>query len=341
MVPLTTNREPRLGAQAASTTPRRDRTLRLARVALARYGLLVAFAAAVAAFSIARPDTFPTVDNFKTILAQAAPPLILSAALTVVLAMQDFDLSFGAMIGLANGIVVILIVRHGVPWPLAILACLAAAVLVGLLNGFLIAGLGGSSFIITLAVGTGLTGLEYAVTNQEQIFQGLPSGFVSLGQQASFLGLNNQVWVAAFICACAWVLLERTEPGRYIYAIGSNAEAARLAGLPTRGLRVFGFIVVAAAAAVVGVLLAALTSSYTPNIGPAYLLPGYAAVFLGAAAFRPGQFNIAGSVVGVVFLGVIQTGLTMLNLQTYVINLVQSAILVTAVLLSRLGQRLT
>ena len=155
------------------------------------------------------------------------------------------------------------------------------------------------------------------------------------------LGINNQVWIAVVACAAVWLTLERTEPGRYMYAIGSNAEAARLAGLNTRALRISGFVVVAVSAAVVGVMLASLTSSYTPNIGPPYLLPGYAAVFLGAAAFRPGQFNIAGSVVGVLFLGVIQTGLTMLNLQTYVINLVQSAILVAAVLLSRLGQRLT
>jgi ribose transport system permease protein len=104
-------------------------------------------------------------------------------------------------------------------------------------------------------------------------------------------------------------------------------------------LRLWGFVLIALAGAIVGVLLTSNSASYTPNFGTSYLLPAYAAAFLGAAVFRPGEFNIPGTVLGVVFLGVIQTGLTMLSLQTYIINLVQGAILVSAVLLSRLGRQ--
>jgi ribose transport system permease protein len=135
------------------------------------------------------------------------------------------------------------------------------------------------------------------------------------------------------------VLLERTEIGRYMYAIGGNSEAARLSGVRVRSLRLLGFVIVAFSAAVVGLLLTSQSASYAPNLGISYLLPAFAAVFLGAAVFRPGEFNVLGTVIGVLFLGVIQTGLTMLNLQTYMINLVQGGILITAVLVSRLGQR--
>jgi ribose transport system permease protein len=210
------------------------------------------------------------------------------------------------------------------------------SVLVGLANGVLIARFGGSSFIITLAMGTILTGIEFAITNQEQILGELPSALITIGQEASFLGLNNQVWIAIIICLIGWFLLDKTEPGRFMRAIGSNAEAARLAGVPILRLRIAGFVIVAVCAAIVGILLVSLTGQYTPNIGTSYLLPTYAGVFLGAAAFRPGEFNVPGTVVGVLLLGVIQSGLTLLEFQTFLINLVQGAILIAAVLLSRL-----
>ena len=92
-------------------------------------------------------------------------------------------------------------------------------------------------------------------------------------------------------------------------------------------------------AAVVGLLLTSQAAGYSPNGGVAYLLPAFAAAFLGAAVFRPGEFNVPGTIVGVLFLGVIQTGLIMLDFETYVINLVQGGILIAAVLISRIGQQ--
>jgi ribose transport system permease protein len=180
--------------------------------------------------------------------------------------------------------------------------------------------------------------VEFALTDQKTIFSGVAQGYTDIGQN-SFLGLNNMVWIAAVIAVILWALLDRTEVGRYMYAIGGNPEAARLAGIRTRFLRLLGFVVVGLAAAVVGVLISSQSGAYSPSAGLSFLLPAFAAAFLGSAVFRPGEFNIPGTVIGVLFLGVIQTGLTMLNLETYVINLVQGGVLISAVLLSRLGQR--
>lgn len=305
---------------------------------VSRYGVLLAFVVTVIVFSVARPDTFPTADNLQSILNTAAPAAIVALGLTVPLVMKDFDLSFGSMIGLAGGAAVILMSEHGSSWTTAILVALGLGLAAGVVNGYLISYLGGSSFIITLAMGTVLTGVEFAFTKQSTVFAGADASYVKIAQ-GELLGFSNMVWIALGIALLLWILLDLTETGRYMYAVGGNSEAARLSGVRTRWLRLWGFVLIALAGAIVGVLLTSNSASYTPNFGTSYLLPAYAAAFLGAAVFRPGEFNIPGTVLGVVFLGVIQTGLTMLSLQTYIINLVQGAILVSAVLLSRLGRQ--
>jgi ribose transport system permease protein len=301
-----------------------------------KYGLLIFFAAVIVVFSLARPNTFPTGENAEAILTLAAPSLIMAVGLTVVLVMQDFDLSFGAMIGLAGGAVTTFIATDHMGFALAIILVVLMGAAAGLVNGFMVSYLGGNSFIITLAMGTVLTGIEFALTHQQTIYSGFPPTFLKIAQ-GTFFGLNNQIWIALVAAVVMWALLDRTELGRYMYAIGGNQEAARLSGIRVKAFRVIGFIIVGVAAAVVGILLISLSSSYSPNGGATYLLPAFAAVFLGAAVFRPGEFNVPGTVVGVLFLGVIQTGLIMLNFETYVINLVQGGILIAAVLISRLG----
>jgi ribose transport system permease protein len=328
------------GPPAASPAKARRSGREMAEVILAKYGVLIAFAVMIIVFSLARPESFPTWENAKSILTAAAPALVIAAGLTVVLVMQDFDLSFGAMIGLAAGAAVSLMANHGWDWHAALIAALVLGIAGGAVNGFLIAYLGGPSFIITLAMGTVFTGIEFALTSQKTIFAGVAEGYSKIGQN-EFLGLNNMVWIALVFAVILWAMLDRTEVGRYMYAIGGNPEAARLAGIRTKFLRLSGFMVVGLSAAIVGILISSQSASYSPSPGLAFLLPAFAAAFLGSAVFRPGEFNIPGTVIGVLFLGVIQTGLTMLDLQTYVINLVQGGILISAVLISRLGQRVT
>lgn len=305
---------------------------------LARYGVLVAFAIMIGAFAAARPETFPTVDTFKNILTAAAPQLIVALGLTVVLIMRDFDLSVGSMVGLASGAAISLMVTHGVAWQLALVIALGLGVAAGLVNGWLVAILQGNSFIMTLAMATILTGVEFAFTKQNVVFSGVPLDYVRIAADQT-LGISNQVWYALAVALILWVMLDTTETGRFMYAIGGNPEAARLSGIRTRLLRVNGFVIVGFCSALVGILISSYGAAYNPNPGQYLLLPAYAGAFLGAACFRPGEFNIPGTVVGVLFLGTIQTGLTYLNLQTYMINLVQGAILIMAVLLSTLAAR--
>jgi ribose transport system permease protein len=242
------------------------------------------------------------------------------------------------MVGLAAGAAVAMMVDNGLDWRLVIALVLGIGAVVGVANGVLVAVLRGNSFIMTLGMATILTGVEYAFTSQAVVFQGVPPQYVEIGA-GEWLGLSHQIWIALVVAVVLWVMLDATEPGRFMYAIGGNPEAARLSGIRTRTLRTVGFVIVALAATLVGILISSAGGGYTPNPGQYLLLPAYAGAFLGAACFRPGEFNIPGTVVGVLFLGTIATGLTLLNLQTYLINLVQGAILVVAVLLSTVATR--
>jgi ribose transport system permease protein len=228
--------------------------------------------------------------------------------------------------------------KAAVPWQAALALALALGVCAGLVNGILVAYANASSFIVTLGMGTVLTGVEFSMTGQKTLYDGIAVGYMELGQ-GELLGLNVQVWVALAVTLGVLVLLEHTEVGRYMYAAGANPEAARLSGIRVRRLRLVAFVIVGAAAALAGILLTAQSGSSFSNAGQPYLLPAFAAVFLGSTVLRGGRFNPLGTLVGVLFLGVIQTGLTMLQLSTAVVDLVQGSVLVGAILLARLGAR--
>ena len=123
-----------------------------------------------------------------------------------------------------------------------------------------------------------------------------------------------------------------------MYAIGGNIEAARLSGLRVRRLRLAGFVIMAVCSALSGILLTSQAGQSTPDVGLPYLLPVFAAVFLGSTAIKVGRFNIVGTLVGVLFLQVISTGLIMLELKPAYVNIVQGGILAASVLLARLGR---
>ena len=312
------------------------------RIFLAKYGLLIVFLLVVIAFKALKPDVFLTADNLRrTILSPTGftPLMILSIGLTFVLVMGDFDLSFGQMVGLAGGAAAALMVNFETGWVVALLVVFLIAIAVGITNGFLVAKVGASSFIITLATASILLGLETLWTDKKSII-GIEDGFyLALDETSVIWQLRLPFFFAIGIGILAWLVLDKTELGRYMYAIGGNREAARLAGIPVVRLRTLGFIIVAVSAAFVGVLLTANLGGTRLDLGTGFLLDAYAAVFLGAAVFRPGQFNIPGTIVGVLFLRVVEVGLLVQQIENAWINIAKGAILVFGVLLSQLVAR--
>jgi ribose transport system permease protein len=303
---------------------------------LQRYGVFLVFLLMVLFFSV-HPnsrDAFPTWDNWKSMFSLAAPLAVVALGLTIVLVMRDFDLSVGAIIGLGGATAVALMSFEHTGWGLALLCGLAMGAAVGAANGFIIAYLRGPSFVVTLAMQTIVVGIEFAITGQTTIFSGVSQSYQWIGQARPLFDIGAQAWLAAGIAVIVYLLLDHTEVGRYMYAIGGNPEAARLSGIRTRELKLLGFVLVGTAAAFAGIMLTAQGAASSPQQGLPFLLPAYAAAFLGSTMFRPGEFNVAGTIVGVLFLQVIQTGLTMLGLSTSVVNIVQGSILIGAVLVS-------
>lgn len=326
---------PEVGRAEVPSRPARSLGLTL----LERYGLVLALLLAIAIFAALRPHTFPTTESARALLVQSAVPILLAVGLTFPLALGDFDLSIGSMLGLGGASAVTMMALHGATWQVAVGIALCLGVAAGVINGFFTAYLGASSFVMTLGMSTVLLGVEYLFTNQQTLFQNIQPGYLKLGQSVPFGGLNLPVWIALVVAVLAWVVLEHTEFGRYIYAVGGNKEAARFAGLPVARLRLIGFVIVAVTATVCGILITSQGASSSPNAGVPYLLPAYAAVFLGSAAFRPGDFNVGGTVVAGLFLAVISTGLQLMQISTAVINILQGVILVVAMLVSRLERK--
>jgi ribose transport system permease protein len=296
--------------------------------------------ALVILFSVLRTDKFMTLTNAEIILEASAIPAILAIGVTIPLAMGDFDLSIGALASFCGIVIGSLLGQHGIATVPALLLVGGLGATVGLINGLIVTRLGLSAFIATLAMGSILTGATFAVSGGTNLYQNFPSSFVVLGSVTP-TGISIPVLVAAAIAAICWFLLSATRAGRSIYATGSNPDAATYAGIPVRTYRLLGFVVSSSAAAVAGILLTAQSSAAYVNAGDGFLIPAYAAAFIGAATFRPGVFKVPGTLVGILFTSVLFSGLTFIGVQSYLQNILTGAVLIAAIALSVRARRTT
>lgn len=294
-----------------------------------RWSLLIAFAAAFAFFSVARPDVFLTWDNFQAILDDASVLAVLAIGVTVVLALGEFDLSVGLVVGLAAAASAATMSYHGWPTAAAIVLALAAGAAAGLANGIGVAYVRIPSFIATLAIGSIAGGIELAIT-KTSIFQGLQTSYLDIGL-ARYGGVSLRAIIAAAVMLVFLVILRTTVFGRYAYAVGDNPAAARLTGVPVQRVKVIAFMLTGLTAGLASVLVVSSAGSYYPNLGTGFLLPAYAAAFLGLSLGGGLRFNVLGSYLGVLLLGMVTTGLTVMNQPSWVASLVHGFVLLAAV----------
>jgi ribose transport system permease protein len=188
-------------------------------------------------------------------------------------------------------------------------------------------------------MGTIVVGINQWYNNGQTIALGISPGFVSLGR-GKVAGVPNLVLIALVVAFGVWLLLSQTATGRNMYAIGGNREAARLAGIPIARTRVLAFVISASLAALGGIMLSARSGSGFPTAGDALLLQAFTACFLGSVTLRDGEFHIFGTVVGVLLLSTIFTGLTIVGVADYVQDWVTGALLIVAVSSSGIIHRL-
>lgn len=299
----------------ASPSPPRPRRPRPGGHLVAAYGLLALTALLFLVFSLALPGTFPTRETLNAILATQSIPAILALAAMVPIVTRAFDLSIGYGLGLAHVMVLQLIVEGHWPWPLACLAVLVGAGVVGVLNGVIVEFGQIDSFIATLGTGSMLYAVTGWVTGGARIVPGpagLPTGFTDV-YDSTFLGLPVPAFYVLALVAVLWLVLERLPLGRSLYVVGSNPRAADLLGIPTRKYTVYAFTASGLITGFAGVLLAAQLQVGNPSVGLDYLLPAFAGALLGSTAVRPGRANPLGTLVAVTVLAVGLTGIAQLG----------------------------
>jgi ribose/xylose/arabinose/galactoside ABC-type transport system permease subunit len=305
--------------------------------------VVLVFAFVIATFSFLLPTTFPTTRNAINVLNNSSGLVLFSTAATLALILGEFDLSFPAVADLVCVGVGVLVTTFGWQTQMGALGAAALGVgvgtAIGLVNGVLIAKAFVPSFVATLAVGSIAAGCELAVQawisgGAKQISQiVLPPVIQSLGDaRLPHTQIKWSVFFALAVAAVLWLWSRRTVMGRQSYAAGGNPMGAYLAGVPVALLRISGFMIIGAVAALVGVFTVA-ERGYFNFASPPLMLPAYSAVFLGAAVFtKKRRFDILGSVFSAFFLLVLSNGLSLMNQPRWIGSVISGAILLIAVL---------
>lgn len=314
---------------------------------LRNFGTLIGFFIVVLVFWWQIPETFMTPRNWINITQQVSILGVVAFTMTVVMVMGDFDLSVGSMASLA-GIVAALLFQDEQPIVVAVTAALLAGLFGGLINGLLVSYVGISPFVTSLGTLTIFSGIAFSISQGKTIFgDAIPEEFSNFARSGIPLGTINEQAVtlpnltifALFVLAIIWVVLEQTVFGRRLYAIGGNKEAAQLAGVRVRLLRLIAFAVTGIGAAAAGLMLASRLASANPTQGDGLMLNAIAAVFLGMTMSEEGEPHVLGTLVGVLILGVLANGLTQLKIDSYIQQILTGAIIILAVTLSRITRR--
>jgi ribose transport system permease protein len=305
---------------------------------ISHYTGLGIWAGLILLFGLWVPHTFLTRLTFQTMASQQAVTAIVALGVLASLAAGVYDLSIAGVLGFSAVLVAVLTAKAHLSPPLAIIITVVVGVLIGLINAFLVVIVEINSFIATLAMGSLLVAPTRAVSN-DQIVSGVPSSLTDI-VRGTPLGVPIIAWYMLGLGLIVWYVLEHTPLGRRVAATGAGAEAARLAGVRTRRVVAGSLVTSSLFASIAGVLLAAKLSTATPDLGSAYLLPPFAAAFLGTTQIKPGRFNAWGTLLAIFLLATGSTGLQLAGAPDWVTDLFNGTALIAAVALSILGTRI-
>ena len=305
--------------------PKLDRNL------LHRFGLLFVILLVGLALSLTT-DTFLSVANLTNVAKQVSINGILAVGVTFVLLTAGVDLSLGSVVAL-SGVACATFAHpgeHSVFVPIAVGLLTGAAC--GLINGALVTRGGVAPFIVTLGMMTIARGLALIVSGGRPVAN-LSNELTSLA--GDFLGVPIPVLCFAGVAAAAWFFLNRFRLGRHIYAVGGNEHAARAAGVSVERVKLFAYGLCGLLTGLAGVVLAARITTGQPNAGQAYELDAIAAVVIGGTSLAGGVGTIAGTLLGVLLIGVINNGLDLMGVSSYYQAVIKGVIIVGAVWLDR------
>jgi ribose transport system permease protein len=270
--------------------------------------LLLLLAALFIGFSVALPSTFPTAYNVRIIASQNCILLIIVLALVPTLAAGAFDLSIGYQFGLAEVLMMGLMVNQHIAWPLAALVVLAVGAALGMMSGLIVALLEIDSFIATLGTGSVILAVALYYDKSIQIVGNVAPGFTKLGALGPG-GIPNTVFFALATLVVLWLILDFTPFGRHLYVLGTSPRTAELLGIRRKRYIPVVFAMGGFLCALAGILAASQLQVGQPNLGPEYLLPAFSSAMLGATAIKVGRVNPWGAAIGAFVIAVGEAGL--------------------------------
>jgi ribose transport system permease protein len=319
---------------AGDSTVSRNKSI--AGVVLERYATLFLLILLVIGFSLAT-DRFLTTQNLTNLLVVQAVISCVAFAAIIPLIVGEFDLSLGNMIGFLAMLGAIL-GQAGYGAEVVIPAMIVGGIVCGTINGILTVRFQISSFIATLGTGILLSGFTFALSNGQVIFSGVPGLILAIGQER-FLGLGIAVWLTVVLALILFYFTEHTPLGLKFYAIGGSERVAFLAGVRTGRLKILAFAMAGLFVAIGAVFDLGQSGAANPGFGPDLLLPAYAAAFLGVTSYRPGYYNIPGTIIAILLLAVGFNGLNLLGAPFWVQPIFNGAVLIAAVILARAEAR--
>ncbi|MGD9538915.1 MAG: ABC transporter permease [Alphaproteobacteria bacterium] len=290
---------------------------------------IIFFVCLIAGFGAAEPDIFLTVANLTTILNDGAVLAILACGLTVVLVVGEFDLSIAAAASFGGALAAVLVTQGH--WPLlpVILAVLATGIVIGVLNGILVTRFDIPALIATIGTASLLVGLTLWITDNSVIFTGFSDSFLLSGGW-TLGGIQAPVFYLAVIALVLGVALRYTATGRHMYATGGNRAASRMSGIRVRRQIMLAFIISGVLGALAGFVYTARQGSLTPEFGAPFLLPTFAAAFLGSVTLTRRTFHILGTMIGVYLIETGTVGLLIFGAPAYTQQLFAGAVLILA-----------
>lgn len=300
-----------------------------------RLALPVVWLALILAFSLAMPSSFPHMGNISAILGSQVIVLIPGFALLIPLIAGDYDLSVAYNMAFVAMVITVLNVNGH--WPILLAALLGIVIggTVGVINAVVTLVFRIDSLIVTLGTGTLISGLAAWISGQA-VITGVSSSLVRVVAIDRFLSIPFEFWYGFGMCIVLSYVLSFTPIGRRLLFVGRNRSVSQLSGIRVARVRFGAFVVAGLIAGLGGIILAGTLDGADPSAGPAYLLPGFAAAFLGATTLTPGRFNPWGLFIAVYFLGTGTSGLQLLGIASWIQPVFYGGSLVLAVVFSQL-----
>src|SRR3954452_6314805 len=337
----TTQPEATADSASAGSPERPARGARLSPKALGsalvnRYATVLLLGVLIVVFGVAT-DKFLTTQNWQNLLVTQAVVACVALAAILPLVAGEFDLSLGYLLGVLAMLGAYL-AKHGGDASIVILAMLAGGLFIGLVDGVLTVYFKISSFIATLGVGILLSGVTLGLSGGQVLFSGIPQALTNLGK-GSFLGVGTTVWLALVLALILLYVLEHTPFGRRLYAVGGSERVAFLAGVRTGLVKLAAFGAAGLLVGIGAIFALGQSGAANPGFGPDLLLPAYAAAFLGVTTYRPGYYNVPGTIVAIILLAVGFNGLNLLGAPFWVQPIFNGAVLLIAVITARAEAR--